>query len=68
MYNIFRGFVPTKNKVAQMKFKDKDVLPYDKVKDLEEFAEQIENGLVNLQGIQGLKQVLKSRKQQTDAR
>ena len=35
---------------------------------LEEFAEQIENGLVNLQGIQGLKQVLKSRKQQTDER
>lgn len=38
MYNIFRGFVPTKNKVAQMKFKDKDVLTYDKVKDLEEYA------------------------------
>ena len=35
---------------------------------LEEFAEQIENGLVNLQGIQGLKQVLKSRKQQPDER
>lgn len=38
MYKIFRGYIPTKNKVAQMKFKDKDVLPYDKVKDLEEFA------------------------------
>ena len=38
MYNIFRGYIPTKNKVAQMKFKDKDVLPYDKVKDLEEYA------------------------------
>ena len=38
MYKIFRGFVPTKNKVAQMKFKDKDVLTYDKVKDLEEYA------------------------------
>ena len=35
---------------------------------LEEFAEQIENGLVNLQGIQGLKQVLKNRKQQPDER
>ena len=35
---------------------------------LEEFAEQIENGLINLQGIQGLKQVLKSRKQQPDER
>ena len=35
---------------------------------LEEFAEQIENGLVNLQGIQGIKQVLKSRKQQPDER
>ena len=38
MYKIFRGYIPTKNKVAQMKFKDKDVLTYDKVKDLEEFA------------------------------
>ena len=35
---------------------------------LEEFAEQIENGLVNLEGIQGLKQILKNRKQGVDER
>lgn len=38
MYKLFRGYIPTKNKVAQMKFKDKDVLSYDQVKDLEEYA------------------------------
>ena len=35
---------------------------------LEEFAKQIENGLINFQGIQGLKQVLKNRKKQPDER
>ena len=37
-YELFRGYIKTKNKVAQMKFKDKDVLTLDEVKDLEEYA------------------------------
>lgn len=39
MYNLFRGFIPTKNKKATMKFKDvNDLMSYDDVKDLDEFA------------------------------
>ena len=35
---------------------------------LEEFADEVENGLFNLQGIQGLKQILKNRKREKGER
>ena len=35
---FYRGYVPTKNKESTMKFKNKDVLTYDQVKDLPEYA------------------------------
>ena len=37
-YELFRGYVPTKNKRATVKFKDSPALPYDKVANLEEYA------------------------------
>lgn len=37
-YELFRGYVPTKNKRATIKFKDSPVLPLDQVVDLEEYA------------------------------
>ena len=37
-YELFRGYVPTKNKRATVKFKDAPALPYDQVKDLDEYA------------------------------
>ena len=33
---------------------------------LEQFAEQVENGLVNIQGIQGLKAILRNRKEEKE--
>ena len=36
--DFYRGFIPTKNKKSTMKFKDKDILTYDQVKDLPEYA------------------------------
>lgn len=40
MQNLFRGYVPTKNKKCLMKFKDNDenLLNYEDVKDLDEYA------------------------------
>lgn len=39
MNDLYRGFIPTKNKKATMSYKDNDdLLSYDDVKDLEEFA------------------------------
>lgn len=41
MFNLkefYRGYIPTKNKQSTMKFKNTDILTYDEVKDLPEFA------------------------------
>lgn len=35
---FYRGYVPTKNKKSTMKFKNTDILTYDDVKDLPEYA------------------------------
>lgn len=37
-YELFRGYVPTKNKRATVKFKDVPALPYEQVETLEEYA------------------------------
>ena len=37
-YELFRGYVPTKNKRATVKFKDTQALPYDQVATLDEYA------------------------------
>ena len=37
-YELFRGYVPTKNKRAIMKFKDSPALSYDQVASLDEYA------------------------------
>ena len=37
-YEFFRGYVPTKNKRATVKFKDVPALPYEQVEGLEEYA------------------------------
>ena len=37
-YELFRGYVPTKNKRSVMKFKDSPVLSYEQVEPLEEYA------------------------------
>ncbi len=35
---FYRGYLPTKNKKSTIKFKNKDILTYDQVKDLPEYA------------------------------
>ncbi len=37
-YELFRGYVPTKNKRATIKFKDSPALPYEQVATLDEYA------------------------------
>ena len=37
-YELFRGYVPTKNKRATVKFKDSPPLPFEQVKTLDEYA------------------------------
>ena len=36
--DFYRGFIKTKNKKSTMKFKNTDVLTFDEVKDLPEYA------------------------------
>ena len=45
-YELFRGYVPTKNKRATVKFKDTPALPYEQVATLDEYAGVLNNDTV----------------------
>ena len=44
--NLFRGYVPTKNKKCLVKFKDKELSTFEQVKDLDEYAGIIAKDIV----------------------
>ena len=46
MTDLFRGYVPTNNKKCLMKFKNKELLTLDQVKDKDEYAGILAPGII----------------------